>query len=131
MADPNGWQKIDSSPHEYRWEDDKVVYAREFWDAAAIRVEAGTTGPRGGDTGQGGSSVVRLRNMASMDWQVEVVAGVPGANGPNHREHPDELVITIGGDAELHVLAEALRYAALVLDRAGQPWGADEQATTG
>lgn len=78
--------------------------SKTFWNACALTVEAGTTGERGGDAGHGGRTYFRLFFHDNMGMIEE----------PTIREAHDghEITLVLGGDAELHVLADGLQFAA-------------------
>lgn len=77
---------------------------RTFSHVCVLGVEVGTNTPRGGDSGHGGRTVVRLVNDAGCDMHKSTV---------NRNEQGDvtEIVLAFGGDAEAHVLADALIWA--------------------
>lgn len=71
--------------------------SRDFILECALEVEAGTTGPCGGDTGHGSRTYFHLKNLASCDLKWAVIR--------------DGISITVGGDAELSCLKSALSTA--------------------
>ena len=76
--------------------DDKAE--RTFNDACILRCSVETTGFQGGDSGHGGRTTVRLEDLGGCDLSGSV------AN--------EMVTIAVGGDAELRVLIQALRFAA-------------------
>jgi|ERR1700674_947767 hypothetical protein len=74
-----------------------------FSDAAVFEVEVGSTGECGGDTGCGGRTYLRFKDLGGSDFIPVVVAD-------------GEVELRFGGDAELRNLIRALRFAAHVLD---------------
>lgn len=83
------------------------VLAEDVNDLCIMSVEAGTTGPKGGNASHGARSVVRLENVASVSWALRV-----GADGVEQTiKQPTHLEIHVAGDAELRVLTEALASA--------------------
>jgi len=85
-----------------------VKNRREITSANILEVEAGTTGFKGGDTGHGGRTYLRIKDLAGTDINVNVVTNKFG--------YTDELEITLGGDTELATFIEALKWAAGVLE---------------
>lgn len=76
----------------------------EIVDCNVIRVEVGTTGARGGDTGHGGRTYFAIHNEASTDMRVRVDGGE--WNGADR-----SLEIAFGGDSEMDTFIQALEYA--------------------
>lgn len=83
--------------------------AKTIWDACAIDVVAGTTGYRGGDSGHGGESFFSISDIASTDISVSI-DGKPF-------EECKSVAISVGGDAELSSLIEALAFGSKALQR--------------
>ena len=84
------------------------TYKTEITDCNILEVEVGTTGHMGGDTGHGGRTYLRIRNLASTDMVCN--------------EHHDNyghswVEINLGGDSELDTFYEALQFAVDVLGR--------------
>jgi hypothetical protein len=69
--------------------------------------EAGTTGPRGGDTGYGARTYLRFQNDASTDFRIYV---------DGKQIEADKLEIILGGDQEINVIRGALSFMLGVLD---------------
>jgi len=84
-----------------------TIYEKEFSDSCILRVAAGTTGYRGGDTGHGGRTRIELENVAGADISFKV--------RERDGEGEKRLIINLGGDAELRVIIEALEFIAGVL----------------
>jgi hypothetical protein len=77
-----------------------VTKDKQFFGAAVLRVEVGTTGLGGGDTGHGGRTFLRFVNEGG-DMQFTVAR--------------DEVSLTFGGDSELEILIDGLEFALDVL----------------
>ena len=84
------------------------TFTREITDANILEVEAGTTGYKGGDSGHGGRTYFRIKDLASTDMRVKTVADCFG--------HTDELEVVLGGDAELATIIKALKFITRVLE---------------
>lgn len=82
------------------------TYKREITSCNIIEVEVGTTGHMGGDTGHGGRTYLKIRNLSSTDMR-------PKAYSDNYGHNRVEIVL--GGDTELDTFYEALCFAAEVL----------------
>lgn len=84
------------------------TFTKEMVNANILEVTVGTTGYKGGDSGHGARTVLRLRDCASTDMRVRVDG--------------DQVTIVFGGDAELTTFVNALKFAATILDiQRGQP----------
>lgn len=81
-----------------------VDVKRQFSDACILEVQVQTNGLQGGDAGHGSHTVVALRDLGGTDLSVRFDESSRGA------------IIEVQGDAELRVLAQALRFAADALD---------------
>ncbi len=68
-------------------------------DACVLELEIGSTGFKGGDTGHGGRTYFRLKNMGAADLDMQI------------NEDSNELVLKFGGDAELSTFIDALEFA--------------------
>ena len=84
------------------------TFTREITDANILEVEAGTTGYKGGDSGHGGRTYFRIKDLASTDMRVKTVADCFG--------HTDELEVVLGGDTELSTIIKALKFITRVLE---------------
>lgn len=91
------------------------TFSKTFDSCNIITVEVGTTGYMGGDTGHGGRTYLRISDDASTDMRCRVIS-----NGTQFKfDNPcdaSQIEIIFGGDTELETFAEALRFAADVLD---------------
>ena len=85
-----------------------TVWKRDVINANIISVEAGTTGYRGGDSGHGGRTVIRIEDEGSTDIEVTPIKRVRGGNGG--------VEIKLGGDAELATIIEGLKWITKVLE---------------
>jgi hypothetical protein len=83
----------------------------EITSANILEVEVGTTGYMGGDSGHGGKTYFRLKDLASTDLNV-------GCNIDKYGSQ--EVVIELGGDTELQTFIEALKYTVKVLEEQSQ-----------
>lgn len=77
----------------------------EFSDISTIEVEVGTTGYKGGDTGQGGRTYFRIKDLCDTDMRCDFE---PIGTG----NHVGEVTIIFGGDSELNTFMDGLRFAA-------------------
>ncbi len=84
------------------------TFTREITDANILEVEAGTTGYKGGDSGHGGRTYFRIKDLASTDMRVNTVTDCFG--------HTDELEVVLGGDTELSTIIKALKFITRVLE---------------
>ena len=97
---------------------------RECVSANIIEVEAGTTGHRGGDSGHGGRTYLRLSDLASTDMRLSfnseyLVNGVVNIGGKQYQLsdisfsnlEAKDIEIIFGGDCELDTFIEALEFA--------------------
>jgi len=85
---------------------DVETWKREITHCNILEIEAGTTGFQGGDTGHGGRTYLRLKDLGSTDIKANVVKDNYGCT---------EVTIELGGDAELETFIEALEFAVKVL----------------
>lgn len=83
------------------------TWKREIVNANILEIEAGTTGYCGGDTGHGGRTYLRFKDLASTDLVASVVTDKFGDT--------EEVIMEFGGDTELSTLIEALEFALKVL----------------
>lgn len=75
---------------------DVPIKEKEIVSCNILRVEAGTTGLKGGDTGHGGRTYFSITDEASTDMEVNVFN-----NG---------FEVMLGGDTELETMIEALEF---------------------
>lgn len=83
------------------------TYCGEEVSANILEVEAGTTGYKGGDSGNGCRAYFRIENLASSDLRVNAYEKDFGSMG---------VEVTTGGDTELYTLIEALKFIVNVLE---------------
>ena len=77
-----------------------------------LKVEAGTNGPKGGDSGHGSRTYVRIAEAGGTVWNVTVI----DEDGDKQTfESPSEVSITLGGDSELSTMIRALEFALAAL----------------
>jgi len=86
--------------------DDKENSAtRTFYSACILRATVSTTGYRGGDSGHGGRTEIVFEDLGGTDIEA------------TFNENPEKrLTIRLGGDAELDVIIDALRFSADALE---------------
>ena len=77
-------------------------YKREVVSANILEVEAGTNGYKGGDTGHGSRTYLRIEDLGSTDIQAYATK--------------DGFAVELGGDCELSTFIEALKFAVNVLE---------------
>lgn len=77
------------------------TWKEEFVHANVLEVEVGTTGFKGGDTGHGGRTYFRLKDVGNTDIMVSCNNG--------------EVEIELGGDAELQTFIQSLEFTLNVL----------------
>lgn len=87
---------------------DVETWQREIVDANILSVEAGTTGYRGGDTGHGGRTYIRITDACGTDISVRATRGIFG--------EMSGIEIILGGDAELSTIIEAFKFITRVLE---------------
>jgi hypothetical protein len=83
------------------------TWVAELVNANIIEIEVGTTGYCGGDTGHGGRTYLRIKDLASTDICANVIKNKFGDT--------EEVSIELGGDTELYTIIEALEFALKVL----------------
>lgn len=81
-----------------------------FTSCNIITVEVGTTGSKGGDSGHGCRTYLRITDDASTDMSCRI-----DRDGCFH--HIGQVEILLGGDTELDTFTRALRFAADVLEK--------------
>jgi len=79
------------------------TWTAEIVNANILEVEVGTTGYQGGDTGHGGRTYFRLKDLASTDITANVIKDKYGDT--------EEVIIEFGGDCELETFIESLEIA--------------------
>ena len=105
------YANLNITPMETLKDIQKVVPLRgkELVDANIIKVSAGTTGYRGGDSGHGGRTVFRLLDKAGTDMRVSINGGEP--------QDVQEVALIFGGDSELDTFKQALLFAYETLEK--------------
>lgn len=76
-----------------------VIY--EITSANTLEVEAGTTGYMGGDSGHGGRTYFKIRDLGSTDIKV-------GFTDKDNLYSTDGFYVELGGDCELDTMITAL-----------------------
>lgn len=84
------------------------TWEREIIDANILSVEAGTNGYQGGDTGHGCRTYIRISDEGSTDIHAKVIE--------NRYGDTMGIEISLGGDAELATIIEALKLITKVLE---------------
>ncbi len=84
-----------------------TTWRKEINSANVLGVEAGTTGPKGGDSGHGGRTYLRIADLGGTDLRCRAYKDQYGSAG---------VEIILGGDSERTSLMEALRFALNALD---------------
>ena len=84
------------------------TFSREVVSCNLLKVEAGTNGFHGGDTGAGSRTYIRIQNEGGTDLGARVLL--------DSLSYVDGVEIVLGGDAELSTMIEALKFATKVLE---------------
>lgn len=79
----------------------------EITSCNILEVEVGTTGFCGGDSGHGGRTYFRIKDLASTDINASVITDKYGDT--------EGITVELGGDTELQTFIEALEFAVKVL----------------
>ncbi len=87
-----------------------TTYTRDVVSANILKVEAGTTGYMGGDSGHGGRTYFRIEDQGSTDIQVL----------PIGRHGHEGFEVFLGGDCELETMIRALKFITKVLEDESQ-----------
>jgi hypothetical protein len=88
-----------------------TTYGRDVVSCNILEVEAGTTGYRGGDTGHGGRTYLRIEDAGGTDMEVRSYVNKHGCSG---------FEIILGGDCELETMIRALKFITKVLEEEAQ-----------
>lgn len=86
-----------------------TTWTRDFSGCCCMEAEAGTNGYQGGDWGHGSRVFLRLADLCGTDFCTEY-------DGNQLDKRPDEIVIALGGDAELSLIKDALRWWLSILE---------------
>lgn len=81
---------------------------KSFSSACTLEVTACTNGYHGGDSGHGSRTVIGFRDLGGTDIKVVPIPPVSGNGGCE---------LHLGGDCELAILIDALRFAADSLEK--------------
>lgn len=84
-----------------------TTYSREVVSANLLKVEAGTNGYQGGDSGHGGRTYFRIEDDGGTDIHVNPLMDRFGCTG---------FEVTLGGDCELETIIRALKFITKVLE---------------
>ena len=88
-----------------------TTFTRDVVSANILRVEAGTNGYQGGDTGHGGRTYFRIEDESSTNMKVNTYVDKYGCSG---------FEVFLGGDCELETMIRALRFITKVLEEQSQ-----------
>lgn len=75
------------------------IEEKKIIGANILKVRAGTTGYKGGDSGHGGKTLIEIQDESDTDIEITVSANRKG------------VTIDLGGDSELDTMIEALEFA--------------------
>ena len=79
------------------------TFERDVISCNILEAEAGTTGLRGGDTGHGGRTYLRIEDVGGSDITIKPIEAKPlRGNGG--------VEIILGGDCELETIIKALKF---------------------
>ena len=78
-----------------------ITKTHQFATGATLEVEVGTTGSKGGDSGHGGRTFLRIGDLGGSDMRV--------------KSESSGVTLIFAGDAELENLIDGLLFAAEVL----------------
>ena len=84
-----------------------TTFTRDVVSANILRVEAGTNGYQGGDSGHGGRTYFRIEDESSTNMKVNTYVDKYGCSG---------LEVFPGGDCELETMIRALKFITRVLE---------------
>lgn len=79
------------------------IKSAEFVDACSMTVSVGTNGEHGGDAGHGCRTFLRIRNDSGAFMHCTLNDG--------ERVYADDIIIDLGGDAELRTFVQSLNFA--------------------
>lgn len=86
----------------------------EFDSCNILEVEVGTTGYMGGDTGHGGRTYLRIKDLASTDLRCRVISE-GRMNRFDKAAEVSQIEVILGGDTEMETFIEALDFAVKTL----------------
>ena len=84
-----------------------TTFARDIIGLNTLMVEAGTNGYKGGDSGHGSRTYLRITDGGGTDISFKSVVRVCGDEG---------FEVSLGGDSELKTFIKALKFAVKVLE---------------
>ena len=84
------------------------TFKREIVNANLLEVEAGTTGYKGGDSGHGCRTYIRIEDLGDTNIRVAAIKSSKRGNGG--------MVIELGGDSELSTIIAGLKFITKVLE---------------
>jgi hypothetical protein len=83
------------------------TYKTEVSTSGFLSIEVGTNTPCGGDAGQGGQTVFKLKDLGATGWQLKC--------DDFKKEQPKEIELRLFGDIEAKSFIEALEFAVSTL----------------
>ena len=84
------------------------TWERDVVSCNILSVEAGTTGPQGGDSGHGCRTYFRIKDEAATDMEIKPTLDRWGT--------VDGFEVELGGDTELATMIEALKFIVHVFE---------------
>ena len=84
-----------------------TLFKKSITNANLLSVQAGSTGPQGGNHSHGGVTVLRLQDEGATAWKVRV-------DGQTFKQ-PTTIEIVLGGDSEGRTFVDALEFALTIL----------------
>ena len=84
-----------------------TTFTRDVVSANILRVEAGTNGYQGGDSGHGGRTYFRIEDESSTNMKVNTYVDKYGCSG---------FEVFLSGDCELETMIRALKFITRVLE---------------
>lgn len=95
---------------------DVPVEVQEIEDICSLRIEVGTTGTKGGDSGHGCRTVFRLVDLGSTDMRGGIKGHYAGKSTVNAGgDNLERIEIAFGGDQELKNFIKALNFGLISL----------------
>ena len=84
------------------------VFKREVYACNSLDVVAGTNGYKGGDSGHGSRTFVKIVDTGGTDIRVKEI--------PESRDTNGGFELILGGDSELHTAIKAFKFIAKALE---------------
>lgn len=83
------------------------TFSKEIVSACLLKVEAGTNGYQGGDSGHGSRTYISFEDQGGTDIRVQV---------EGLHNDADKITLVFGGDCELSSIIKALKFVVNVLE---------------